>query len=123
MSETLTVEFLFDIGDIVYSRASNHDCVSRPHQHIVLERFAQQCHADTQLLYKLLDWKGLVPEIALSAEEPPMRIRSDESIAEEQRIAALSASFRQKADDTRWESSQARRAAAKDQQDLEVNDG
>ena len=116
MSETISITFEFKIGDVVYYKMSNHDHGSRPVQMIVYEQLAQTCHADTQRLYRVSSVKEWIPEILLSLKEPAMRIRSDESIAEEARMCAIETSFRQEAEDIRWVASRARRAAEKDEQ-------
>lgn len=86
MSYKMTVEFKFDIGDIVYWRMANHDHGRFPQQMIVYEQLAQRCHADAQQLYRVGGVDKWISETLLSADAPPMRIYSDESIAEELRI-------------------------------------
>ena len=71
MNSSLTVEFQFEIGDIVYYRSARNDRDSVPRRFLVMERFAQQCHGGTQILYKLdADPHALIPEVCLSREEP-----------------------------------------------------
>ena len=69
----LEVEFKFEIGDIVFFRSAQHDKGNRPRPFCIVERLAQQCHADTQRLYVLACNSGFVPEVALSLEEPSYR--------------------------------------------------
>jgi hypothetical protein len=65
------VEFKFEVGQIVYYRSAANDRDHIPRKFIIIERFAQQCHGGTQILYKLdADPKALIPEICFTAEEP-----------------------------------------------------
>ena len=89
---TLTVEFAFDIGEMVYCKAAAHRRDSFPRRFIILERLAQQCPGGVQLHYKLNGVDGNHLEIALTRDKPPYETRPPEMIAEEIALAdAMSA--------------------------------
>lgn len=69
-NETMAIIFMFDIGDLVYIRGSMHSRSSTPKQFVVCERILQQCHGGTQRVYKLLNYEGWVPEIAITPAMP-----------------------------------------------------
>lgn len=68
---TLTVEFQFEIGDVVYYKNSRHTIDLDPKPHIVVERIAQQCDGGIQTFYKLGTEKDWAPEIVLTKDMPP----------------------------------------------------
>lgn len=67
-AERVVLTFEYAIGEVVFIRCSRHCLGVRPKPFIITERFAQQCHGGTQLLYKLLGAEDLIPEIALTRE-------------------------------------------------------
>ena len=72
MSHFVTVEFAFNIGEVVWHRAAVAGGQYKPHAWIVIERHAVQCHGGVQKFYKLNDCAGpMVPELALTSDEPP----------------------------------------------------
>jgi len=87
MSE-ITVNFEFELGDMVYFKSAQHSLGKRPLRFVVYERLAQQCHGGIQRLYKLGTITELVPEILLRNREPEYSKRCDAEI--EERFAMMS---------------------------------
>ena len=83
MGEELRAHMLFEIGDLVFIKGSQHTMNHRPKEFVITERFVQQCYGGTQKLYKLHTMDGLHPEIALTCDEPPYRKVSSECLADE----------------------------------------
>ena len=77
----LSGEFKYEIGDMVYFRTASHRDGHRPKRFLIIERFLQQCHGGVQMLYKLDGSSegigSLIPEIALTPDEPPFERVSD----------------------------------------------
>ena len=90
---SLTVEFAFEIGDLVYFKSATHDIGNTPVKFVVYERLAQECHGGVQRLYRVLGVKDWVPEIVLTSVLPPYtpgvidRISEQNSIRDQQRAA------------------------------------
>lgn len=82
MASSITVEFEFEIGDLVYFKAAMHTDGETPNRFVVTERLAQQCHADIQKLYRLDGVERWIPCVALSAEMPAYQRRADDWYAE-----------------------------------------
>jgi len=83
---SLTVEFKFQIGELVYVRGSMYGEGRRPRQFVILERIAQECPVGVQLQYKLHDVAGFMLEIALTRDEPPYRPETDAWLADRLRV-------------------------------------
>lgn len=83
---SITVQFQFEIGDIVYFRQSPNNMDNIPNRFLVTERLAQQCHGGIQMLYRLHDRDALIPEVAIRGDCPPFQPDSDERVAERQRL-------------------------------------
>ena len=77
-----TVEFEFEIGDLVYTKGSQHTDGQRPRMFCISERIAQQCHGGIQQLYKLETIDGWHAEVVLTYDEPPYRPMSDARMTE-----------------------------------------
>lgn len=72
--KSLTTEFQFEIGDMVYHRASQHNARKVPIKMIIIERLAQQCPGGVQHHYTVRCNDGIVKfnEVELSREMPPL---------------------------------------------------
>lgn len=68
---SITAEFEFEIGDLVFTRDAEHSNDARPKTFCIYERLAQECHGGIQRLYKVVGFKEAVPEVLLTKEEPP----------------------------------------------------
>lgn len=77
-----TVDFEFDIGDLVFTKGSQHTEGNRPRLFCISERIAQQCHGGIQKLYKLETIDGWHAEVVLTKDEPPYRPMSDARMIE-----------------------------------------
>lgn len=95
----INVEFKFEIGGMVYFRGSIHDFDHRPNQFVIAERSAHECHGGLQRLYKLVNYRDPVPEIALSREEPSYQPASDAAYKERRKKNAVDSEI----DGARWE--------------------
>jgi len=84
----LEVEFEFEIGDIVFSKAAQHCSGHRPKPFIIYERIAEQCHGGVQRLYKVMGFEGFVPEVVLSRDEPEYRPAPEAELKDAARIRA-----------------------------------
>lgn len=78
----IAVYFEFEIGEMLFFKNSVHLIGIRPKQYIVHERVAQECHAGIQQMYRLIGVETLVPEIALSRDEPPFRPTTQEELVD-----------------------------------------
>lgn len=76
----ITVEFEFEIGEIVFFKAADHNSAVRPRTYQIMERLAQECHGGIQRAYVLVGSREWVPELALSREEPLYRPESQQTI-------------------------------------------
>ena len=83
-----TVEFQFDIGDIVYARDAAHDEASTPMPMCIIERIAQECMGGVQRLYKTSRTDKLLPEVCLTNERPPYQRVDSDRIAEQAELRA-----------------------------------
>ena len=72
---SITVEFRYEIGELVYIRGATNTGSITPNRFVIIERMAQQCHADFQRLYRLVGFRDLVPEIAITRDEPEYQPR------------------------------------------------
>lgn len=79
------VDFEFEIGELVFVKSALHADGVRPKYFVIIERLAQQCSGGIQRLYKLAGEEGVVPEIALTRDEPPYRPPSDAEMTQRQR--------------------------------------
>ena len=77
---SITAEFAFEIGDLVFFKGALHCDGHRPKQFCVYERIAQQCHGGIQMHYRLSGYTGDVPETVLTKDEPPYRPHSKEEV-------------------------------------------
>lgn len=109
--------FKFSIGDAVFIKSALHTAGNRPKQFVVYEQLAQRCDGGIQFLYKLVGWQGDLPEIALTAEEPPYRPESLELFADRKRIALCDGETRDEISKTR----QARYQAIVDEAERKAN--
>ena len=73
---------LFSVGEMVYIKSAANDRLSTPNQHVITERYLQECHGGIQKLYKLYGALDLVPEIVLTRDEPTFRPISKDFLAE-----------------------------------------
>lgn len=78
-----TVEFEFEIGQLVYFKDADHTSEKRPRQFTVIERYGQECHAGVQRHYRLNGIAELIPEVALVTEEPAYRTVSESMIRDD----------------------------------------
>lgn len=99
MTSELTVSFVYEIGDIVFFRASQHCAGSRPKPFLITERVAQECHGGVQQLYRMDGRPDLVSEVALSHDEPPYRPMVPAAVDDGIKSEAQAALAR----DARWE--------------------
>ena len=95
---SITVEFEFEIGDLVFFKGAQHTAGHRPKQFVVYERIAQQCHGGVQKRYRVGGITELVVEPLLVRDEPPYRATTQESI--DDHIAAVHAE--QAASEAAW---------------------
>jgi len=81
MASQLTAMLEFEVGEFVYRRTASHSDSVRPRRFLITERYLQQCHGGIQKMYRLDPDEGqLLPEIALTRDEPPFRGPSKECI-------------------------------------------
>ena len=66
----ITVDFEFELFDIVYLKHAEYSRKFSPVKHIITERVAIECHGGIQKSYHLFDGKGSVPEPILSKSKP-----------------------------------------------------
>lgn len=88
MSVTVTDEFEFRLGELVFFRGASHFAGQRPRQFVVTEQVLQVCHGGQQCCYRLCSLDAIVPEIALSRDEPPYRPKTADALADEARLQA-----------------------------------
>lgn len=67
---SITVEFQYEIGELVYLKDELNAFCHVPNSHVIIERVAQQCHGGIQRQYRLMRLDSWVPEIALQREKP-----------------------------------------------------
>ena len=79
---SITVDFKFEIEEVVYIKTALHAMDNRPNRYIVQERIAQQCHGGVQRMYKLVGMSEHLPELALTIKEPEYRPVGDNIIEE-----------------------------------------
>lgn len=85
---SITVEFEFEIGDLVYFKHAVHDETNKPRPLMICERIVQECPGGVQLQYKVLgDEYGTCLELTLTADEPEYRPYSDAKIDDMLKIA------------------------------------
>ena len=70
----VTFEFKFEIGQIVYYRAAEHNYDNTPKQFTVYERHGQQCHGGEQMLYRICGRSELIVEVVLTGEMPAYKV-------------------------------------------------
>ena len=107
----ITVTFEFEFGDLVFFVHAQHDASCYPTRWPIIERIAQECPAGVQLLYRLVGYKDLVPELALTLEEPAFKTTSQEVINDRIRCDKVRQQAMDKEADDRWE----RKATARQQ--------
>jgi hypothetical protein len=78
----VSVEFQFEIGELVYFKAAAHNSSHRPRRFVIYERHVQECSGGVQKLYRLDGCDRLAVEIVLTTKEPPYRPISEEEIAQ-----------------------------------------
>ena len=99
MSE-LKAEMKFEMGQAVYLLGATHNLEETPERYTITGRVVEECHGGVQRMYAILGWSKPVPEIALTAEEPPYeQIRTDRladraKLVENDRVAAWNADAR-----------------------------
>lgn len=76
---SITVDFEFEIGDIVYFKDHDHDATRIPYKYVVFERIAQECHGGVQRLYRLcghgVDMVTMWPAVVLTKDKPAFEPR------------------------------------------------
>lgn len=75
---SITVDFEFEIGDLVYFRGASHHAGVRPKQFCVYERLAQECHGGIQRMYRVTGGTDLFPAVLLTKEQPPYQPACEE---------------------------------------------
>ena len=83
---SITVDYEFEIGDLVYFQTAAHGRGAQPNRFCVQERLAQECCAGVQKQYRLVGRSDWIPEFALTRTKPPYEPQSDESIEDELRF-------------------------------------
>jgi hypothetical protein len=78
---SLTVEFAFEIGNIVYFRSARHDSRNQPTRYLVFERGAFECHGGVQKMYRVDGFPDRwISEPCLTTEEPEYDTTRDRRI-------------------------------------------
>lgn len=74
MASMIELTLEFEVGELVFFRASQHVQDVRPRQFCIVERFAAEYHHGFQRFYRLATLGDeLYPEVALTREEPAYR--------------------------------------------------
>lgn len=66
----ITVDFEFELHEIVYLKHAEYSRNMKPVRHIIIERSAVECHGGVQKMYRLLDGQRLIPEPILTKSLP-----------------------------------------------------
>jgi hypothetical protein len=87
----VTVDFEFEIGDLLYFRDAENSLDKHPRAFLVYERIAQECHGGIQRFYKLTGLPDATPEIALTKDAPKYSRRCAERTEEQIELLNLEA--------------------------------